>query len=62
MPKGDSWPASVDALANRLRKLVAERRVAAPARRGELAASIRRLTGELEQAKVEVMSSEGLAA
>ena len=61
-PVGDAWPEAVTVLTARLRRLEAGRRVASPARRGALAPEIRRLTGEIEAAKVAVMTGEGLAA
>jgi hypothetical protein len=61
-PVGETWPPAGIDLADQLRDLDVARRFAAPDRRQELAASIRRVAGELEQAKVSAMEAEGLAA
>ena len=61
-PVGQSWPPAVIEIADKLRYLEGERQFAEPERRQELATSIRRLTAELDRAKVAVMNGEGRAA
>jgi hypothetical protein len=61
-PVGETWPEPIVGLTDQLRQLDAEYRFARPDRRQELAASIRRVTAEIEQAKTSAMEAEGLAA
>ena len=57
-PKAESWPAAVVALTAQLHQLEAEQRFAPQDRREEIAAVIRQVTGEIEQAKVAAMAEE----